>query len=73
MGFGGAVLDQLAYLLVQCHLLEQCIDLLLDLRAGKLQVGRRNVRHLGEKWGEYDTEREGGEKGRAKVGHTRLL
>ena len=38
--FGGAVLDQLPYLLVEGHLLEQCIDLPLDLRAGELRVGR---------------------------------
>ncbi len=39
--FGGAVLDQLAYFLVEGHLLEQCIDLPLDLRARELRVGRR--------------------------------
>ena len=38
--FGGAVLHQLAYFLVERHLLEQCIDLPLDLRAGELRVGR---------------------------------
>ena len=44
--FGCAVLHQLAYLLVERHLFEQCIDLPLDLRAGELRIGGWNVRHL---------------------------
>jgi hypothetical protein len=31
------------------------------------------VRHLRERWGEDDTEREGGEESGSAVGHTRLL
>jgi hypothetical protein len=69
MRFGGAVLDQLPYLLVDCHLLEQCIDFLLDLWAGELRVGRCYVWHLRENRGKYK-ERETGEQGGSTVGHT---
>ena len=37
--FRGVVLDQLADLLVECHSLEQRVDLLLNFRAGDLRVG----------------------------------
>jgi hypothetical protein len=71
--FGGAVLYQLPYLLVERHLLEQRIDLLLDLRAGGLRVGRRSTGRLRDSWEEYKAERETGEQGESTVGHTELF
>ncbi len=73
MRFGRVVLHQLAYLLVERHLFEQCIDLALDLRVGELRVRWRNVRCLGESRREDNTEKESGEENGSRVGHRRLV